>query len=604
MEIRSILSLARKWLLLLILASLLGAAAGLVFDHFRPKVYEADVTLFVSSANHSDYSSLLGDQQAASAFVSFPRSDTVLKATLEVVGDKSLSLAQLASMVTVANYLNSQFVSIGVRDTDPERATLLAREIAKQSIAQFQIAVIDKGNIQFLQNLQGELDRLTSEIKSQEQELSNARSHPIADPVNQTARINELITNLSALRQEYSQLFTSYASISTLQNGIQVTILDDAQVPQQPIGTGPKLASAIGALAGLLVIVGVIVFIEQTDDTLRTPAKVNKATGLTTLIIVKYLPLIAKAKPALSLNDHREFIEVADSRETLPERTSSNLQLDSYHELTNDTTQRLPVIKQQTPAALDDLNDLKAPTAAKQNSKASARRNSAPVAVAGFKVQKPVLNGFHVLEEFLTLGPLLHSVHNQTASNDSNIRSLLITSPESGDGKTFTALQCALGLARTGVKVVLIDANLHKPQVHDFFGLSNRIGLSSILTASYIEVGQLADFTSVSLQEIDEPNLTILSGGPPIDSSAELLSSSKMTAIIKQLSETAFVVIDAPAVLTSSQPALLASKSNGILIVVNARHTTATKLNRTMEILTQINKNILGVVLNRANSSQ
>ena len=187
-----------------------------------------------------------------------------------------------------------------------------------------------------------------------------------------------------------------------------------------------------------------------------------------------------------------------------------------------------------------------------------------------------------------------------TTSSNHN-RSLLISSPEDGDGKTLIASQLALGLARVGVEVVLVDANLNKPEIHSIFGLSNTTGLSSILSSSQNgnSTSHLVDQTFAALQETHEPKLSILTSGPAVDSSPELLSSTRLEAIIHLLSEKAFVIIDGPAVLTSSESVILANKSDGILIVVDARHTTASKLNLSLEMLTWVNTNILGVVLNQ-----
>jgi Mrp family chromosome partitioning ATPase len=74
-----------------------------------------------------------------------------------------------------------------------------------------------------------------------------------------------------------------------------------------------------------------------------------------------------------------------------------------------------------------------------------------------------------------------------------------------------------------------------------------------------------------------------------------------MTAVLNHLSESALVVIDGPAVLTSSDAVILAKKCDGVLMVADARRTSASKLKQALEILTQMNVCILGVILNRAN---
>ncbi len=129
MQPRYILGLIRKWLWLIILAALIGGAVGAGVDHILPKKYEADATLFVSSPNHIDENSVLGDQQAARALANFSQSNSVLQATLNSLHIHDLTLPQLTSMVTVQNDLDSQFVIVQVRDKDSQRAAKLASEI-------------------------------------------------------------------------------------------------------------------------------------------------------------------------------------------------------------------------------------------------------------------------------------------------------------------------------------------------------------------------------------------------------------------------------------------------------------------------------------------
>src|SRR5439155_5745118 len=104
----------------------------------------------------------------------------VLKAALQQLGDNSLSVAQLATMVTVNNARDTQYIVISVRDKDPQRATNLATAIADQSIALFQLAANDASRAQFKKV---ELDRVETEIKNLEVELANVQADPHADPI-------------------------------------------------------------------------------------------------------------------------------------------------------------------------------------------------------------------------------------------------------------------------------------------------------------------------------------------------------------------------------------------------------------------------------------
>ena len=328
------------------------------------------------------------------------------------------------------------------------------------------------------------------------------------------------------------------------------------------------MAIAIGMLVGLIAIVGVIIIIEQTDDILRSPSKVEKATGLRTLITVRHLHITTNQ--AVLLNGHSPENENTITLQPFVAKGTHSIA--DQREIFDDTAKRLAIATRQVQSVSVD-------------SRTRGRTST----------------GFQVPETFLTLGVLLRGERSQLTSSSNHNRSLLISSPEDGDGKTLIASQLALGLARVGVEVVLVDANLNNPEIHSIFGLSNVTGLSSILSSSQNgdSSSHLVDRTFAALQETHEPKLSILTSGPAVDSSPEILSSTRLEAIIHLLSEKAFVIIDGPAVLTSSESVILANKSDGILIVVDARHTTASKLNLSLEMLTWVNTNILGVVLNQ-----
>jgi capsular polysaccharide biosynthesis protein len=244
---------ARKWFWLILLACLIGGIAGLVVNLIQPKMYEATTTVYLTSPNRSDYNAILGDQQAAKAFALIPTSATVLQAAIQTLGDRSLNLAQLSSILSVKNDPDSQFVTILVRDHNPKRAAWLATEITTLSVTLFQTTTTDGDQTQKF--VKQEMDRLQIEIQSLEKILAGAQSQ-VRPGTSPTDQIN---TSLLQKRTSYDQLLNSYEGMSNL----QIVISQEAQIPTDPLGGGPLLAVAIGMLAGLIAIVGVILFIEH-----------------------------------------------------------------------------------------------------------------------------------------------------------------------------------------------------------------------------------------------------------------------------------------------------------------------------------------------------
>ena len=182
----------------------------------------------------------------------------------------------------------------------------------------------------------------------------------------------------------------------------------------------------------------------------------------------------------------------------------------------------------------------------------------------------------------------------QFLSLDRSLRTLQITSPVSGEGKTTTVVNLAVALARAGQRVVLVDCDLRRPRIHEFLGLDPAVGFTSVL------VGDAS--LSTALQAVpDVEGLLVLPAGPVPPNPSELLSGRRTIEILGILQADADVVlIDSPPVLPVSDAAALSTRVDGTLVVVNANSTTRKQLVRSLELLRQVEAVVVGTVLNRA----
>ncbi|WP_052208713.1 GumC family protein [Croceibacterium mercuriale] len=176
-------------------------------------------------------------------------------------------------------------------------------------------------------------------------------------------------------------------------------------------------------------------------------------------------------------------------------------------------------------------------------------------------------------------------------------RLLLITSAQASEGKTTTSYAIARSFARVGKNVLLIDADLRRPNVHKVADVSNKAGMSTLL------VGE-ASLADVAVQST-YPGLSILPAGPIPPSPAELLSSPRMAALLEQVeSEYDLVVIDSAPILGLADSTELAALVDGVALVVEANRGRGGQLKGALRRLRATNPVLVGAVLTKYDASK
>lgn len=167
-----------------------------------------------------------------------------------------------------------------------------------------------------------------------------------------------------------------------------------------------------------------------------------------------------------------------------------------------------------------------------------------------------------------------------------------ITSPDENDGKTTTAMNLAVAIASSGTTVLLISADLRRPQVHKFLSAENKIGLSSLLTGENT-------LESVQLKSPAFPNLTILPSGTIPPNPAELLASPGAKAVFESFRKAAEVVIvDSPPILPVTDAVVISEFVDTVVLIVNADKTPGRDVRESLSRLRAVDAPIEGVVLN------
>ncbi|NLE45889.1 MAG: polysaccharide biosynthesis tyrosine autokinase [Chloroflexi bacterium] len=193
---------------------------------------------------------------------------------------------------------------------------------------------------------------------------------------------------------------------------------------------------------------------------------------------------------------------------------------------------------------------------------------------------------FHQLRARLTLS----GVRGQPAR-------FLVTSPEPSDGKSTVAAHLALSFAEGGHRVVLVDMDLRRPTLHSILHLPNELGLSDYLCNKI----QLVE----AVQDTPYPNLRVVTAGSTLDGESEWWAPVRLRALLEDLvRDSDYVVVDAPALLSAADAAIIASQVDAVILVVARRRTERRNLDLALQQLTDLRVGVAGVVVNKAPNSQ
>lgn len=175
---------------------------------------------------------------------------------------------------------------------------------------------------------------------------------------------------------------------------------------------------------------------------------------------------------------------------------------------------------------------------------------------------------------------------------DRTMQTIQVTSSNPGEGKTSTVANLAVTLSAAGKRVVIVDCDLRRPRIHKFFGLSNSVGFTDVV------LGEVP--LSAALQHVPDHNRVLLLGsGTLTPRPSELLSSRRVTDVFDSLKKSAdIILIDSPPVLPVTDPAVLSHSVDAVVVVVRARQTSSDDVQRTRQLLGQIDAPVMGIVLN------
>jgi polysaccharide biosynthesis transport protein len=507
MEIREYAHIARKWLWLFVLATVVAAVSAWVATRFMPRQYRSQTTLLVgrpTASTSPDFQDLYLGRSLAETYAQMASREPVIQDAIAAMGLQT-DWQMVKSMVQAAAVPGTQLLEIRVIDTEPNRAQVIANALAaslikksptpgQQAKQQSAAFVIDQQA-----KLQAQIKTAETEVADLDAKIGlETSARAIADLQN---RKQTRQTQIESWRQQY-------AGMDATVNGDTVNSLAviEPAAPGAQVGPNVKMNVLLAALIGFGLALGAVLLLEYMDDTVKTAEQAEKKLGLSGLATV---------------------------------------------DLMSDLQQRK-----------DGLVTILTP-------------------------RSPTAEAFRTLRTNLQFS-LLHQPHD----------ALLVTSANPGEGKSTVAANLAVVTAQSGRRVILVDADLRRPSLHRFFGLTNSLGMTSLL----LDPGLTLDD---AVQEIEQvPGLGVLTSGPLPPNPAEVLGSPRMADLLERLRERAdLAVIDSPPLLVVTDAAVLSTRVSGTVLVVDSGATRTDTARKAVDVLAKVGVKALGVVVNKLNPS-
>ena len=179
----------------------------------------------------------------------------------------------------------------------------------------------------------------------------------------------------------------------------------------------------------------------------------------------------------------------------------------------------------------------------------------------------------------------------QFSDIDNPKRVILMTSSATKEGKSTTCVNLAITFAQTGSRVLLVDSDLRRPTLHNFFNLDKMYGLSNVL------IGSLAFSDVIKRTEVE--NLDVITAGDIPPNPAEMVASERMKAFLEEArSRYDVVMLDSPPVVAVTDAAILTTRADATIVVVSSGMTGRSELKRALGLIESVGSHVLGVILN------
>ena len=544
MELRYYLNLLRRWAWLLILGGIIGAVGAYAASWYQPLVFSSTTKAMVMRTPIeavADYSASMSDRQVINTYAQLIFTEPVLR----TVGEK-LGFPVSKGAISIRQVPDAQLLELTVEDNNPQSAALIANTLLNVLI-EYNESLQAGRFASSEESLQAQIAQIESQIDALELSLVQISQETIQTQLQDIEqRIAELTSEIQAKEnQEKDASFEK--SMLELYQDVYLNILVFGET-----STNNNRDNQIQATLALY---------QQIHTNLLNNyenIRLERLRSTPNVVQIEIAPVPTRPIRPQPLNDAllgaavgvfvmgaiAFLIEYLD--DTIRDPDEIPRQLD------------LPVL-----GLIAHHNGISGKV------------------ISAAQPRSPITEAFRALR-----------INIQNARGELPLKTLMITSPSPSDGKSTISTNLGTVIVQSGRSVVLMDADMHRPKLHIILKMSNRLGVSNLLSQSQIRVENV-------IRETNIPGLKVVTTGDLPLNPAELLGSERMSEVLREIgANTDMIVIDSPPILAVTDPAALASRVDGVLLVIKPGVTKMAAAKQAVEQLQRSGAQILGVVLN------
>ncbi|MDX1378526.1 MAG: polysaccharide biosynthesis tyrosine autokinase, partial [Anaerolineales bacterium] len=430
-------------------------------------------------------------QQLAGIYADMARREPIQQAAMDALGINWLPQYQSRAVP------NAQMVEISVTDTNPQRAQIIANELARQLMEQSPAIGNTETGLQ-QDFIRQQLSNLKIQIEETEKRIEELQTNLVG--LNSASQIANIENEIEEQTQKLNSLRESYASfLANSQEGALniLSVVEPANLPTRSVGTNKYIIIALAGLVGFSLGSGAAYLLEYLDRTIKTTSDVERIFNL---------PVIGYISEILENDNNATYVA----------------------------------------------------------------KNPNSILAENFRLLRSNIEFFQI-------------------SNP--IKTILITSPNQGNGKTTVASNLAMSISQGEQDVVLVDADLRRPAVHKALDVSKAPGLSDVIRNK-------ADVDEV-VRDWKQDGLKVITAGDIPPNITEVVGSRRISSILGDIREKhELVIIDAPPLIIADAYNL-ASRVDGVILVMVPGETSEEQAKTIKEQLDRSGAQLLGIVFNK-----